>query len=321
MKTKICLLFGIFPDENYQEIFARSKKGMQNAADALQKSIISGLSEYTDDIEIINFPFIGSYPKNYSRPFAPNNTFSYNGVNGRNVRFFNGSVVKHYSIYRQAKKEIRKFLIKNNSDNVVVLTYSLNPSLLYACATLRKEFNFRIISIVPDLYQYTSMRNNGIRNLFKNWNYKFLIRSYKYIDGYVLLTEQMKDSLPIQDKPFAIVEGIYNPKNETETFANSNTINGQNKTILYTGTLSSIYGLQTLIEAFTRIKNPDYRLIICGGGADENMRDTLANLKDERVQFKGLIPRNEVLRIQKQASLLVNPRTPQGIYTKYSFRF
>ncbi|MFR5442676.1 glycosyltransferase [Alistipes sp.] len=41
--------------------------------------------------------------------------------------------------------------------------------------------------------------------------------------------------------------------------------------------------------------------------------------KDRRIQYLGSIPHDEILQLQRTASLLVNPRTPEGIYTKYSF--
>lgn len=45
----------------------------------------------------------------------------------------------------------------------------------------------------------------------------------------------------------------------------------------------------------------------------------LEALRDERIIFKGQLPRKEVLRLQRKATLLVNPRTPEGEFTKYSF--
>lgn len=319
METKICLLFGIFPEDNYQEIFSCSKRGMQNAADALQKSIIAGLAEYSDNVTILNFPFIGSYPNNYTKPFSPSNKFEFSGINGKNIRFFNGSVVKHHCIYSTAKKELRKYLEANKDQDVSVVVYSLNPSLLYACAKLKPTYQFSLIAVVPDLYQFTSMQNNGLRNIFKRWNYKYLSRSYDYIDGYVLLTNQMSEALPINGKPYTVVEGIYNPNNEIESNASTLIKNQPTKDVLYTGTLSSLYGLPNLIKAFGRLTNPDYRLIICGGGADDKMLAIINDNKDSRIQFRGLLKREDVLKLQRQASLLVNPRTSEGIFTKYSF--
>ena len=37
------------------------------------------------------------------------------------------------------------------------------------------------------------------------------------------------------------------------------------------------------------------------------------------MKYLGQLRRDEVLKLQKGATLLVNPRTPEGEYTKYSF--
>jgi len=319
MNVKICLVFGIFPEENYQEIISNSKGGMQNAADALQKSIIAGLSNYSQHINILNFPFIGSYPKNYKSMYSPDTEFKIYGANGKNIKFLNISIIKHYFIYRKARKAIASFLQANSEDDVVVIVYSLNPSLLYACAKLKAKFRFSLISIVPDLYEYTSMQNNSIRTFFKNWNYRYLRYAYKYIDGYVILTEQMIDALPIGNKPYVVVEGIYNSDYLRNLGTEVRCDESEIKTVLYTGTLSSLYGLPNLISAFKNLKNSNYRLLICGGGADDKVKDLIANNTDNRIVYKGLLPRPEALKLQQQATLLVNPRTSEGEFTKYSF--
>ena len=66
------------------------------------------------------------------------------------------------------------------------------------------------------------------------------------------------------------------------------------------------------------LKNENYSLIICGRGDSEEYVKNMAT-KDRRIQYLGSIPHDEILQLQRTASLLVNPRTPEGIYTKYSF--
>jgi glycosyltransferase involved in cell wall biosynthesis len=41
--------------------------------------------------------------------------------------------------------------------------------------------------------------------------------------------------------------------------------------------------------------------------------------KDSRIIYKGQVTREEALMLQKNATLLVNPRTSEGDFTKYSF--
>ena len=46
---------------------------------------------------------------------------------------------------------------------------------------------------------------------------------------------------------------------------------------------------------------------------------TEAAEKDPRIIYKGMLPREEVLFLQQQSTVLINPRKPNGGITKYSF--
>ena len=67
-----------------------------------------------------------------------------------------------------------------------------------------------------------------------------------------------------------------------------------------------------------KISNPNYRLIICGSGTLTPMIIDVSK-KDPRIIYKGTLPREEVLALQKKSTLLVNPRKPNGGITRYSF--
>ena len=108
---------------------------------------------------------------------------------------------------------------------------------------------------------------------------------------------------------------MYDPP---QTIEKNDPIISNEKIILYTGTLDSRYGISDLLEAFTIITDTNYQLWICGDG---NMRNQIIenSLNDHRVKYLGQIPHNEILILQQKASVLVNPRTSSGEYTKYSF--
>lgn len=47
--------------------------------------------------------------------------------------------------------------------------------------------------------------------MLKKINRKSLNKLYDKIDGFILLTEFMTERLPIGNKPYRVVEGIFNP--------------------------------------------------------------------------------------------------------------
>ena len=73
-----------------------------------------------------------------------------------------------------------------------------------------------------------------------------------------------------------------------------------------------------LVNAFSQIEDPDYRLVICGiGDSEQAIKDAVKD--DSRISFLGQLPRNEVIEWQKKATVLVNPRQNNEEFTKYSF--
>ena len=85
-----------------------------------------------------------------------------------------------------------------------------------------------------------------------------------------------------------------------------------------TGTLARRYGVIDLVNAFSCIPDKKFRLKVCGVG--DGLANILAATKiDRRIEYMGQLPRDEVLRLQESADLLINPRTSDGEYTRYSF--
>lgn len=54
-----------------------------------------------------------------------------------------------------------------------------------------------------------------------------------------------------------------------------------------------------LVNAFSQIEDPDYRLVICGiGDSEQAIKDAVKD--DSRISFLGQLPRNEVIEWQKK---------------------
>ena len=73
-----------------------------------------------------------------------------------------------------------------------------------------------------------------------------------------------------------------------------------------------------LVQAFENVKGNNIELWICGSGDSEAAIREAAS-RDSRIKFFGLVDSQTALKMQRQATILVNPRTSEGEYTKYSF--
>lgn len=311
----ICLLFGIFPKSLKSEIERNSKGAIQYAADALQKSIISGIAEYFDSVSIVNLPFISSYPRYYKHILAPSGKvdISSDGITGDSLSFINVPFFKFPSKKHYAFNGLKDWGKTLNGRKVIII-YSAHSPLIKAAVKYKEHVDkqARIILVVPDLPEFMAQKRSVFIELLKKIDGNALWKLYGKIDGFVLLTEYMRERLPIGDKPYRVIEGIFNPKDQQ--YLNYQT----KKTIFYGGTLARRYGVMNLVNAFLKLDNPDFVLEISGMG---DTKDEICRIAAEHpsVHYLGLLTREEVLKKQREASLLVNPRTPEGEFTRYSF--
>jgi len=73
-----------------------------------------------------------------------------------------------------------------------------------------------------------------------------------------------------------------------------------------------------LIEAYAHMKhNKNYSLVLCGSG--DSVSEIKELSKHYNINYLGSLPNEEILELQRKATLLINPRLDEGEYTKYSF--
>ncbi|MHB8963041.1 MAG: glycosyltransferase, partial [Saccharofermentanales bacterium] len=126
----------------------------------------------------------------------------------------------------------------------------------------------------------------------------------------------MAGKLNIYNKPYVVVEALVDI-NERINELHYESINNT-KRVVYTGGLTASYGILNLLNAFNEIKENDYQLIICGDGETKEEVIKAANT-DKRIKYLGVISYEETQKIQRHATVLINPRQNIGEYTKYSF--
>lgn len=313
----LLFLGGFFPPNLEKVIRSNSRGATANANNVLQLSIIKGLSLSNHKLQVITLPQIGAFPLKYKTPIIFSANFNIGDkIAGTSPGFFNLIGLKHLSRFRRAKTSLINHL-KNNNESTALIIYDLHPPFLKAAEYIKNSFpNVKVCLIVPDLPGFTGEKKSWLYKCFSNLEIFLLKQSYDSVDCFVLLSLHMKSKLPIGDKPFIVIEGIFNPIDDNLV---DEVINLEaSKKIFYSGVLHIRNGILNLIEAFKKISNKNYELVICGDGPAQNA--IIAEcLLDERIKYKGQLDRAEVLKLQRGATLLVNPRTPEGEFTKYSF--
>ena len=315
---KILFVSGLYPNEYIKQLSVLSNGNIQNAPNVFQWGIVEGLYKNNIDFEVVSLPFLPAYPLNYKNIRTLDGDITFSGKKiGKMLRYCNLMVYKTYSMENVLYKYISKWANVNNSeDELIILTYTPYFPFINAVNKIKKRHpNVKLVSIVTDLVD-DMMNFASNKNILKQLQVILEIKEtkklYKNIDKFVLLSTHMEEKIPEAKGRSIVVEGICSEKSYVPI------IKSEVRTILYTGTLQEFSGVRDLVNAFLNTSNLNYRLIICGKGKLSQFI-TDASKKDSRIIYKGMLPREEVLKLQKEATLLINPRKPSHSITKYSF--
>lgn len=319
-EKSILFLSHLIPKEYDEDIKKFSKKNMQDAANTLQWHILNGLSDHLDgNLDVLNLITVGSYPQNYEKAFICTKSFDCGtDRQGINVGFCNIRGIRRRSIRKNIYSNLKKWCIENSDTERLIVVYSLHSSLLGALSKLKEDgIAVHICAIVADLPDMINLSSEKslLSSIVHFKVSKASLKRINIVDSFVFLTEQMSDYLD-NEKPYCVMEGICTEQKERPVV--EDIIEDNIKTILYTGTLHRKFGVMHLLDAFSKIENDNYRLVICGTGDSEN-EIRAASIMDARIVFKGRCTREEVLGLQQKATVLVNPRLNNESFTKYSF--
>ncbi len=322
MSLDVLFLGKLFPREKEQEIKNKMKTGMQDAANALQWNIIDGF-EANDfgRMKIINYLPVDAYPNGYTDKFIEGFTFQHTEnyrADDVNVKCCNVFGIKRFINSLYFRKYIKKWAKEDNGKKKVILSYTAN-SMFLGLVKLAKKYNKNIVAgcIIADIPQFATAREmTGFKKLYHSYQVKKCASLYDLVDRFVLLTEQMAQKLEIKS-PHIVIEGIATTDAYETDESLLNTLKGQSY-VLYSGTLNYKFGIGTLLEAFEKTDDDNLKLVICGfGEAEELIKEK--QKEDTRILYLGRVDRAQVLALQKNATVLVNPRQNNEEFTKYSF--
>lgn len=302
---KILFIGSLYPDQSFKQLI-NEKVDVGFAAQVFQTALIKGIDSFAD-VQVLSEVTVPSYPK-YNKIWVKQDKFSHkqdDKCNDMTVSFLNLPIIKQFSIFLSYIRNL-----KNTKTSDVVLIYEITSrhllSAIIGCRGIKK------VLIVPDLPEYMSDNKNLIYLFLKKIDGWIINRLIRYIDGFVLFSDLMRQKLNIVEKPYIVIEGIYNPQP-----INDVPVKVGKKIVLYTGKIEQRFGLLDLLNAFTKIDGNDYELWLCGSGEIAMVKEFADN--DKRIKYLGIMPHHDILILQRQATILVNPRHSTDEYTMYSF--
>lgn len=306
----IVFLCGFTPDSQKRFVKCNSIGALQNAADAHQRLLAEGLHDQVGSaFKVINLPLVGSFPRRFRRWYYPRAVDGYRWTRIDTFGFINIAGVKHLHRFFVALRQLIKYV---DSDSWVIVYSAHLPFVLAGLLAKAYAKNAGVCLVVPDLPDHMGA-TTGLQGLLNKIGARVFRQIIPRYDAYVLLTQQMAYALQIPPDRFVVVEGISDPNQ-----AGSCEEHRFHKLVLYSGTLAASFGVRNLVDAFRQVPDSDATLVLCGSGdSAEYIRASAA--QDSRILFLGQIDRDEVKRIQRRATLLVNPRPATGEFTSYSF--
>ena len=228
--------------------------------------------------------------------------------------------IKYITQYLSLSRALVKWVKTSKESGIICVHNIYLPSMLAAIHAQKKSEGRIKLCLntgdVPGEYGLQSQYKRNIKQFLTdkiiNQNIMKMARRY---DNYVFVTKDMAKAFGVENKPFTVVECTYI---QPDYAKNQKISAAANKTIFYAGSIREEYGISHLLRAFSLIKDEDYRLMIAGGGAGEELVKEYAK-KDKRIIFLGFITPQEVQKRQMESYVLVSPRQSHLEYVKYSF--
>lgn len=304
---RIVFMGPLYPPEEEQRILEITSERPSNAPNVFQWKLIRGMEEALGKpMEIISALPVGTWPNACRSFILPDRTWQ----NGDALCHETGCINLPFLKQAMRASRTRRLLKKLLRPGDQVLLYSAYMPYLKALSRLPASIKVNVI--IPDLPEFYDLGStSSLRKMLRKLQNRMVYRYLRRIDRFVLLTEQMRTPLQVGDRPWLLMEGICT--------AQAGEIAGETeRAILYAGTLHRQFGIGNLLKAFRQLEEPEAKLWLCGSGDAEEEIQALCK-EDPRVTFFGFVDLETVAQLRSRAAVLVNPRTGEGEYTKYSF--
>ena len=300
-KTKIVYASSAMLEEDFSKLFKDSKNMPGQQAQRFNRLMIKGFEKNELEVCAVSAPPVTR--KNCSKKIVTLKNNREGNAVYRYLPIVNAKGVKNLSVMVLSFFETLFALIGKKGAVVCdVLNISVATGAVWAGRFLHKEC-VGVVTDVPEL-MVTGHSDKQV---------KYCHKLIEKCTSYVFLTEAMNDRLNPSSKPYTIVEGVCNEDLQYDPAPQK-----QNKTCFYAGLLDAEYGVKNLVEAFIKADVVNSQLKLCGKGpyTEELMQ---VCKEHPNVEYLGVLFNTEVVELERQATLLINPRPSGEEFTKFSF--
>lgn len=280
----------------YNEISTNSNSKPLQSVQKFHRLICEGLKENGKDLCIISsIPMSRKISKKifwFDKKEVENTlTFEY-------LPFINFKVLRQITTIISINIALIKKIITSDTKDICFICDVLNKTIFISTKILSTLFRKKCVAIVTDLPSYVGVKET-----------KLYLNMLNNCSGYIFLTEYMNKRINVNNKPYIIMEGIVDNNINIET-SKKYKIN----TLMYAGGLFKKYGIVDLILAVEKLDNVELHLYGYG-----ELEEYLKTEKFKNTKYLGNVANEVIVKEEQKCTLLVNPRSTNEDYTKYSF--
>lgn len=298
-------------DRLEQEILDHGGKLMSSKVS--QDNLVAGLDALGIEMDSLN-----AYPFPLTAKKVPRESWSRTGRSTDvHAGYRNRKYINRLARRRALVREAHRWALAHRGEDVTVWVFAMHSPFLAAALEVKKQIpTARICLIVPDLPQYMDLGMNRIKKVLKAIDWRYIRRTLPHIDRYILYSRHMAEFLHLKDGTWCVMEGSINERDVLEEPVPHP---ADITAVMYSGVTDLRYGLPELLDAFALLDDPHYELWITGGGNAVPLIEERA-AADPRIRYFGFLPsREELLRKQKSATMLINVRKPDEPASAYCF--
>ena len=290
--------------------------GASVAGNNMQLGILKGINNDNDiNLEIMTINQIASFPKVRNKYIKnkiielDSNMYS-KGISFINIPFIK-QITQGISVFNFIRKEIKK------CNKIKILTFNNQPIIGLPINILKKFYKFEATCILAD--PPVNLEKNKIIYFFRNIENFIVKKTLLQYEKMIILNKGVLEYYNITNN-YLIIDGGFSKENFNFEFNEEYKVDKNTIRIVFTGAITEYNGLKILIDSMNFIKLKNIELVICGDG-DVSLINYIQYLakKDRRINYIGKVSNKDAIKIQKEASFLINPRIKNDFISKVTF--
>lgn len=305
---KICFVGYAIPESDVAHA-----SGVSIAGNKMQLNILRELCKYDDvDIYSITIYPCAAYPADSKLVYRKKRIALWDGLETLQIGFLNIPIIKQLCQMHQVYHAVKKFFLQ--FPDAEVFAFNMYPQVGTPLRRLRLRKGIKVTAILADLPIDVNSNRKGLSKLLMDYFNKQTRKNIRSLSKAIVLNPYAANRYLDNQKYIVIEGGICVEKDEVPLLKK---YNDREKIIVYAGELVAYNGIDNLLKAMELV-HEQVILRIYGDGPMRSYVEAAA-ISNDKIEYRGKVPHQEMLAIQKDAYFLINPRPISNPISQVTF--